>query len=253
LATLAPKVGERLGLIWEIASHLKRPFNTVAIIGKPASGKSSLGFLIANFLSRYIFYTTEPEALEEESLVRLKPDFGLLGSKRVVMLLDDFTYAITGRSNADRRRLKNLMEIRHILGENKRYYVILVGHYMRALAPVLRSAHIKILTSLDASEVRLYSQEFMFSENSLLTYFEYLQERPNQYLVLVNFGTTEKIMNLTLGNAINEFLTKRLLKKNGVWKLYIMKYGRTKLLNYLKNISSSDNIMLGGEISGNSI
>jgi len=218
---------------------MDKPFNTVAIIGKPGTGKSSIGLLMSSLINRYLLYSTVGEALDLENLKALKKALEFV-QRRVVLFLDDFSFAISGRSQKDRLRLKNLMEIRHILGENHRYYVILVGHYVRSLSPILRSANIKMLTSVDVAEVRLYAQEYMFSESSLLTYFEYLQQKPNEFLVLVNFGTSEEIMNLTMP-YIGYLIRKYKIEEFGPWKLYKFAASKRKLLNInLLNIFLSE-------------
>jgi len=231
------KVYERLALIKEIAAKLNKPFNMVTIIGKPASGKTTLAYLITAFLSRYFFFTKDAEALDIENLTKLKHEaLGFWVERKTVFIFDDFSFAITGRSKEDRKRLKNLVEFRHIFGEGRRYYVILIAHYARSLAPVLRSAHIKILTSLDAAEVKLYSSEYMFSESTLLTYFEYLQSKPDQHLVLVSYGTEEKIMNLTLP-YIDLYARRKMIKEIGKWKVMKLYYGGKKLLKIAELIN----------------
>ena len=220
-----------MSFIQEIVDRLNRnPFNSLAIIGKPGTGKSTLGFLVAELLSKYFYYTKEPEALDVDNLKLIKQGFAFANGRRLVLFFDDFSFAISGRSQKDRQRLKNLVEIRHILGEKRRYFVILVGHYIRSLAPTLRSAHIKILTSLDATEINLYSTEYMFSENSLIAYLEYLTERPKDHIVLVNYGTTEKIINLTLPRV--GVLTRHIkVEEYGPWLLYRFAFDKKKLLN----------------------
>ena len=206
----------------------------LSIIGKPATGKSAIAFLISSFISKHIFYSTQAEALDRENLEALRNEIKNSKRRKIVLLLDDFSFAVTGRSKKDRERLKNLMELRHILFEDKRYYIILIGHYVRSLAPVLRSSHIKVLTYLDAAELNLYLNEYMFSQSSLLAYFEYLQEKQHEKLYLVSFGTYEKIMNLTFTN-IRQLTQRKRMKTIGPWTLYKMRFGKRKLLNINNN------------------
>ena len=159
--------------------------------------------------------------------------------RKVVLILDDFSFMITGRSNKDRERLYNLFRIRHILGEDKTYYVIFVAHYLRSLAPTLRASYVKILTSVDIAEIKIYYSEAMFSQSSLLTYYEYTQQYGNQNIILVNKGD-EKILNITLPN-VKELTQHKKIEKIGEWSLLKYKYAKRKALMFFKrNISESE-------------
>jgi len=157
--------------------------------------------------------------------------------RKVVLILDDFSFMITGRSQKDRERLYNLFRIRHILGEDKTYYVIFVAHYLRSLAPTLRASYVKILTSVDIAETKIYYSEAMFSQSTLLTYYEYLQQYGTQNIILVNKGD-ERIINITLPH-VGKLTQRKRIEKIGEWSLLKYKYSKRKALMFFKrNISS---------------
>jgi len=225
------KILERIELLrWIVHFKRKQDFYTFSIIGKPGSGKTTLSLLLGNLISRYFFYTNEAEALDEENILKLKDH--VASKRKVVLILDDFSFMITGRSEADRRRLYNLFRIRHILGESHEYYIFLVAHYVRALAPTLRASWVKILTSIDSAEIKMYSSEYMFSESSLLAYYEYYTTYNDKYIILVNKGV-ERIIDATIP-FIDKLVDYKLKENLGSWSYMEFKHRpRVKLLNML--------------------
>ena len=159
----------------------------ITIIGGIGSGKTTL----AHSIHEYCY----PELEFKE---RYDVDFtDLEKGKGYYLLFDDFSYKITGRSQRDREKLNMLFRIRHILESND-IVLVFVVHYLRSLAVFIRSAQVRILTSITEPEIQLYSQEYLFTPSSLWDYFYYYTTKKGRYIILLHSSKSgEHIIDIT--------------------------------------------------------
>jgi len=113
-------------------------------------------------------------------------------------VFDDFSFALTGRSEKDRERLNKIFKIRHYTKSNDLILIFIV-HYVRSLAVFLRASQVRILTSVTEPEIRLYSSEYLFTPSALWDYLYHYSSSKNRYLILYNgVRSGEHIVDVTL-------------------------------------------------------
>jgi len=196
----------RLKLLRDITFDKRDYIHTISIIGKMVSGKSTLGLLLALMDSDKIVITDSAETIDH--LHELRKGLGKpTENYDISILFDDFGFQITGRSREDRERLTKLFKIRHILGL-RRYNLIFISHYVRSLAPFIRSTNAKILTTLDTAEIPLYVQDRLFMAQDLWDYYSYLaHQKYKAYLILIQ-RFTGHILDITLRASLIRQLEK---------------------------------------------
>lgn len=171
---------------------LERPPIMIAVIGRMGSGKTHLARRIyEECFSDYCFVELRAEDLDE--LEKLSAE---RQCSKYFFFFDDFSYQLTGRSRADKERLNKFFRVRHIFGTSD-IVIVIVAHYVRSIAPFLRTASVKILTSISEAEVKMYSSEYLFTEPTLWDYVHYYRKYSNKYIALISSRAGEHIVDLT--------------------------------------------------------
>jgi hypothetical protein len=154
------------------------PLHRLFIWGLEGSRKTSIALELYNRFFKPRGY--ELIALQAPSLRDFK--HALLASRvfgKVFLLLDDLTYSYHHMSSDFRTLAQAVTLIRHIVGLDKSVAVTMIAHYASSIPPVLRTAHVYVLTPLTTpQDVSLASKYFKVR---YLTLFRRLYPRyPNR-------------------------------------------------------------------------
>lgn len=180
-------------LVSEIISRQKHSSNYSVlsiIIGAMGSGKTTLALSLGTAFKRLVsgecYLSHSIEVIDELSKFT-KNHFALI--------LDDISFQLSSTSKRTRDYLQKLFRIRHMTNYNS--MIIFVVHYARSIAPFIRSSPVKILTSINEAEVRMYSNEYLFTEPSLWDYLHYTNKYNDKYIILMNQYGRERIVDVT--------------------------------------------------------
>lgn len=163
------------------------------VIGSMASGKTTLALTLASLFSRKFngkcYITSNLDNLD------IVKD---LQGKHIALIFDDVSNKLKKYSD----HLTKIFTIRHLPNSplqviDKNIFLLFVCHYLRSIAPFLRSAPVRFLTSISESEIRAYSSEYLFTISALWDYFHYYVYYPSKYIVLANVYAREHILDVT--------------------------------------------------------
>jgi len=155
------------------------------LIGRMGSGKTTLSKSIASKFAERVggvcLYSSNYHILYKlDSLKSEQP---------TALVVDDVSFKL------DREMLGNIFRIRHLV--NSKVMLVLNCHYQRSIAPFLRGAQVRILTSLSEAEIKAYESEYLFTTSSLWDYLHYLYKYPDKYIILGSFYGREHIVDVT--------------------------------------------------------
>ena len=160
------------------------PLHRLFIWGLEGSRKTSIALELYNRFFKPRGY--ELIALQAPSLRDFK--HALLASRvfeKVFLLLDDLTYSYHHMSSDFRTLAQAITLIRHVVGLDKSVAVAVIAHYASSIPPVLRTAHVYVLTSLTTpQDVSLASKYFKIR---YLTLFRRLYLHYPNRVALVNW------------------------------------------------------------------
>lgn len=158
------------------------------VIGVMGSGKTNISLTLSKLYSLYYggkcFYAPTISHDIFSKVSELSND-----TNKVSIVLDDVSFKIS------KEFLNSLMRVRHIL--NKNVFVLLNCHYQRSIAPFLRSAPLRILTSISESEIRSYVSEYLFTTSSLWDYLHYYRKHFDKFIILMSVYGSEHILDVT--------------------------------------------------------
>lgn len=162
----------------------------VTVIGAMGSGKTTLTRMIHDycFMDYEMHYLNDIDELD--SLAG--------GGGKLYIVFDDFSYKITGRRREDQEKLNKIFRVRHILNTDN-IILVFVVHYLRSLAVFLRSAQVRILTSISEPEINMYSRDYLFTTSALWDYLHYYTQYQDRYIVLYHgLRSGEHIIDVTM-------------------------------------------------------
>jgi energy-coupling factor transporter ATP-binding protein EcfA2 len=164
------------------------------IIGTTTSGKTTLALTLASLFTHMYsnskcYITTNLDYLN---------DLSGLNGKNIAIVFDDVSNRIKRYSDT----LTKLYTVRHPSNEaintiNKNIFMLFNCHYMRSIAPFIRSTPLRILTSITESEIRAYASEYLFTISTLWDYLHYYYKYEDKYIVLISVYGREHIMDVS--------------------------------------------------------
>jgi len=177
--------------------------STIAIIGKMRTGKTTFSVLFAEYIANHykemgdsVYYKLyDPDRLKDLDLL----EYELITKSEDINILifDDLSFIISGRSKIVNNFLNLISRIAHIT-QSDYNYIFFIGHYSRSISPFLRSANSVVLTSISHPEVN--SLKELFTLSSLYDYLYYYSEYPHRYIYLIKYHTYERIIDFTLSD-----------------------------------------------------
>lgn len=166
------------------------------VIGASASGKTTLALTLASVFTKMYsnsrcYITTNLSYLDPERIRSLD-------GRNVAVVFDDVSNRIRRVSD----ELTRLYTIRHPHGHatdtiGKNVFMLFICHYLRSVAPFIRSTPLRVLSSITEAEIRAYSSEYLFTLSSLWDYLEYVYTYPHRYIILASSGGREHIIDVT--------------------------------------------------------
>lgn len=170
--------------------HKERVPLMITIIGAMGSGKTTLSNLIhEKCFPDYTKYCLED--VDELNEIAKKSD-------KYYVIFDDFSYKITGRRKEDQVKLNKIFKVRHVLGTDNIVLVFIV-HYLRSLAVFLRTAQVRILTSITEPEINMYARDYLFTISTLWDYLHYYTQESDRYIILYHgVRSGEHIIDVTM-------------------------------------------------------
>ncbi|MEM4620867.1 MAG: hypothetical protein QW607_11725 [Desulfurococcaceae archaeon] len=162
----------------------------ITIVGSMGSGKTTLTKIIHDYCFPD-FKLYDLKDIDEIRKLRGKGD-------KFYIVFDDFSYKLLGRRRKEQEKLNKVFRIRHILNTDN-IVLVFVVHYLRSLAVFLRSAQVRVLTSISEPEILMYSRDYLFTISSLWDYLHYYTTNSNRYIVLYHgLRSGEHIIDVTI-------------------------------------------------------
>jgi len=114
----------------------------IFILGISGSGKTNIALYLTEWLvSRTVGFTVYYEKFSSpKELVSYQ-----FPNRPSILIFDDFTYLCVDRQTPCMKFLRKYTMARHV---SKVFIAFFITHYIRAIMPILRQTHIRILTSL---------------------------------------------------------------------------------------------------------
>jgi hypothetical protein len=149
----------------------------VSVIGLSGTGKTNFAlWLSERLLSDNIYSDIKMINLEEN----IKEN-EIFTSKNTIYIFDDVTYLLSRHSKEIDKFLRALMLARHTI---ERAMFIFISHYSTSTLPVLRSAHVRVVSSITSIyELRQYAK--LFNTDALWDFYQRFIKL-ERYIFLVN-------------------------------------------------------------------
>ena len=173
-----------------ISIRWARPLHSITIIGVMGSGKTTLARKIYarykwgknsnDIVSVYLQYERDSEILS-----KFWKTIWALDKKYAFVVIDDLSFQ-TGIDKLSREFLSGLARIRHMNNKVKRWVIVTIMHYSRAVVPFLRFSHTKILTSLTDPE-EIEQLKWSFTTQALWDYYDVYRLDPTGHWTLFNW------------------------------------------------------------------
>ncbi|MEM4619438.1 MAG: hypothetical protein QW607_04420 [Desulfurococcaceae archaeon] len=179
----------------------------ITIIGSMGSGKTTLTRIIHDYcFSDFKLYDLK----DIDDVVKIARKMRSPNNK-YYLVFDDFSYKLLGRRKQEQEKLNKIFRVRHILNSDE-IVLVFVVHYLRSLAVFLRSAQVRILTSISEPEILMYSRDYLFTTSALWDYLHYFSINTNRYIVLYHgLRSGEHILDITIERGEEEEEEKRLV------------------------------------------
>ena len=163
----------------------------VVIIGRMGSGKTTLAKCLASKFAEktqgICYYTTNVSVLNDLSKFK--------SEEPIALIVDDVSFQLGSASAKQRELLYNIFRVRHIL--SPKAMLVFNAHYSRSIAPFLRSAQVRILTSISEAEIKAYENEYLFTTSSLWDYLHYTNKYVDKFIILAHVFGKEHIIDMT--------------------------------------------------------
>jgi len=191
-----PKLNE---LFSEILEYIPST-STVSVIGRMRTGKSTFSKLFALFIRRY--YESQGDDVYLDIIspdvlldIELLEDMIRSASSDVnILIFDDLSFLVSGRSKAVNNFLNLITRIAHITNSDFNY-IFFIGHYSKSISPFLRASNVVVLTSITHPEIGGLKE--LFTLGSLYDYLYYYTLYPKRYIYLIRYHTIERIIDFT--------------------------------------------------------
>jgi len=166
----------------------------ITIIGSMGSGKTTLTRIIHDYCFQdFKWYDLKDIDCIERIARRMKSP-----NNKYYLVFDDFSYKLLGRRRQEQEKLNKIFRVRHLLNSDE-IVLVFVVHYLRSLAVFLRSAQVRILTSISEPEILMYSRDYLFTTSALWDYLHYYTKNSNRYIILMHgLRSGEHIIDVTI-------------------------------------------------------
>jgi hypothetical protein len=163
----------------------------VSIIGLSGTGKTNFALWLSEKLINDNLY-------EDVKIINLEESFDekvIFDSKNTIYVFDDVTYLLSRHSKQIDSFLRALMLARHTV---ERAMFIFISHYSTSTLPVLRSAHVRVVSSVTSVyELKQYAK--LFNADALWDFYQRFV-RLERYIFLVNALGFHAIIKIPLSN-----------------------------------------------------
>ena len=161
------------------------------IVGSMSSGKTTLALTLASIFKRMF---SDSKCYITQNLDYLT-SIDKLDGKYVAIVFDDVSNRIRRFSN----ELTNIYTVRHkgLDTINKNIFMLFNCHYLRSIAPFIRSAPLRALTSISEAEIKAYTNEYLFTTSVLWDYLYYVNKYPDKFITLISVRGRERIIDVT--------------------------------------------------------
>jgi hypothetical protein len=191
-----PKMNE---LFQEILEYMPTT-STISVIGRMRTGKTTFSKLFAFYIMNY--YKNQGDSVFMEiftpdqllDIQILEDMIASLSSDVNVLIFDDLSFLVSGRSKAVNNFLNLITRIAHITNSDYNY-VFFIGHYSKSISPFLRASNVVVLTSISHPEIP--SLKELFTLSTLYDYLYYYSINPKRYIYLIRYHTIERIIDFT--------------------------------------------------------
>jgi hypothetical protein len=174
--------------------------STISVIGRMRTGKSTFSKLFGLYIRRH--YESQGD---DVYLDIIRPDLLLdiesledmirsASSDVNILIFDDLSFLVSGRSKAVNNFLNFLTRIAHITFSDYNY-IFFIGHYSKSISPFLRASNVVVLTSISHPEIS--SLKELFTLGSLYDYLYYYTLYPKRFIYLLRYHTIERIIDFT--------------------------------------------------------
>jgi hypothetical protein len=163
----------------------------VSIIGLSGTGKTNFALWLSEKLINDDLYDDVKIVNLEENL----DEKSIFDSKNTIYIFDDVTYLLSRHSKDIDKFLRALMLARHTI---ERAMFIFISHYSTSTLPVLRSAHVRVVSSITSIyELKQYSK--LFNADALWDFYQRFI-RLERFIFLVNALGFHAIIRIPLSN-----------------------------------------------------
>ena len=163
----------------------------VSIIGLSGTGKTNFALWLSEKLINDNLY-------DDIKIINLEENLNgkeIFDSKNTIYIFDDVTYLLSKHSREIDKFLRALMLARHSI---ERAMFIFISHYSTSTLPVLRSAHVRVVSSITSIyELRQYSK--LFNTDALWDFYQRFIKL-ERYIFLVNALGFHAIIKIPLSN-----------------------------------------------------
>jgi hypothetical protein len=171
-----------------------------SIIGLSGTGKTNFALWLSEKLLSDNLYDDVKIVNLEENLNEKE----IFDSKNTIYIFDDVTYLLSRHSREIDKFLRALMLARHTI---ERAMFIFISHYSTSTLPVLRSAHIRVVSSVTSIyELKQYAK--LFNADALWDFYQRFI-RLERYIFLVNALGFHAIIKIPLSQLYKMKFVKR--------------------------------------------
>ena len=162
-----------------------------SVIGLSGTGKTNFALWLSEKLLNDNLYDDVKLVNLEENL----DEKAIFDSKNTIYIFDDVTYLLSKHSKEIDKFLRALMLARHSI---ERAMFIFISHYSTSTLPVLRSAHVRVVSSITSVyELRQYAK--LFNTDALWDFYQRFIKL-ERYIFLVNALGFHAIIKIPLSN-----------------------------------------------------
>jgi len=168
----------------------------ITLMGLQGSGKTNFAkWIVANLENDYNVHTIQIKLWDYEKLDYYnelleatrptEPELVKSRANMLVVVLDDASYMLSRHDAKTDKLLHNLMLIRHLNKFWDKYVVIIICHYSTSVLPILRSSHIRAISSL-TSQYEINGLHKYFDLSDLWNFYNFYIHSQSNFHFLVN-------------------------------------------------------------------
>lgn len=193
-----------IDILNKLKMHVKsEPFALHGVvIGAMGTGKTTFAKSLASTFAE----VNGGECIYSDSidvLKQLNPS-----EKPLAVVIDDVSYQLFGLTKDVRQMLTRIFKIRHTIKQNT--LLIFVVHYAKSISPFVRTAPLKVLTSISPAEISAYASEFDFAD--LVDYLEdysLYKQKYIYYISIYGYGFKYDVTNCIVADRCKQWKRKK--------------------------------------------